>query len=70
MKAHGGKIAVLGCIIVFVVSILEECKINVRDLLYKCPLIIRWGVYAVIIIIILFGCTRVGEAGGFMYANF
>ena len=50
--------------------LLEECKISVRDLLYKCPLIIRWGVYSVIIILILFGCTRVGDAGGFMYANF
>lgn len=70
VKAHGDKIAVLGCVLVFLVSVLEERGIKVRDLLYKSPLLIRWGVYSAVIFLILFGCTRVGETGGFMYANF
>ena len=70
VKSMGELIAIVGCILVFAVSVMEENKINVRDLLYKCPLIIRWGIYSVVIILILFGCTRVGETGGFMYANF
>ena len=70
VKAHGGKIAVLGCILVFIVSVLEERKIDMRERLYKCPLVIRWCIYSFVIIVILFGCTRVGETGGFMYANF
>ena len=66
----GEIIAIFGCVLVFVVSVLEEKKNSVRDLLYKCPLLMRWGIYSVVIVMILFGCTRVGETGGFMYANF
>ena len=70
VKSMGEIIAIFGCVLVFVVSVLEEKKISVRDLLYKCPLLMRWGIYSVVIVMILFGCTRVGETGGFMYANF
>lgn len=70
IKSMGVLIAIVGCVIVFAVSLLEENKKDVRDLLYKLPLLIRWGIYSAVIIMILFGCTRVGETGGFMYANF
>ena len=69
VKSMGEIIAILGCVIVFVISVLEEKKISVRDLLYKCPLLIRWAIYSVVIVLVLFACTRVGETGGFMYAN-
>lgn len=70
VKAHGILMAVIGCVILFVVSVLEENKVNVREVLYKSPLLIRWGVYTFVIVLILFSCTRIGDAGGFMYANF
>ena len=70
VKEYAGLMAIIGCLIVLFVSILEENKISVRDRLYKAPLLIRWGVYTFVIVLILFSCTRVGETGGFMYANF
>lgn len=70
IKAYGVQLAILGCLIVLVVSLLEENKINVREVLYKAPLFVRWVIYTFMIILILFSCTRTGDVGGFMYANF
>lgn len=69
-KEYAVLLAVTGCIIVFIVSILQENRIDVWQLLYKRPVIVRWSVYMFAIVLILFSCTRIGEAGGFMYANF
>ena len=49
---------------------LEENKIDVKNLLYKAPVPVKWGIYIVVIVLILFSSTRVGTTGGFMYANF
>ena len=62
--------AVVACVLVFIVSILEENRISVRDTLYKAPLVVRWMIYIIIILIILFACALNGGTGGFMYANF
>lgn len=70
VKANAGMMAVIGCVIVFIVSLLEENGINVKHKLYKAPVLVRWGVYTAVILLVLFSCTRVGETGGFMYANF
>ena len=70
VKIHAESMVIVACIMVFVVSILEENKVDVRNLLYKAPLPVRWGVYIVVIVMILFSSTRVGATGGFMYANF
>ena len=71
VKAHGVGLAYIVCLMVLFVSLLEENKISVREVLYKSPLVIRWCIYTVVIVIILFASTRVGSlAGGFMYANF
>lgn len=71
VKEKGVLMAVVACIIVFVVSVLEENKINVKDALYKAWLPIRWGIYIIVIVMVLFASTRIGNfAGGFMYANF
>lgn len=71
VKSYGVFLAAAACVIVFVVSVLGENKIDVRELLYKTPLLVRWGIYTFVILLILFSSTRVGDAaGGFMYANF
>ena len=70
VKANAEWMALIGCVIVFVVSVLEENKIDVKEVLYRAPLLVRWGIYIFVIILILFSCTRVGVTGGFMYANF
>lgn len=71
IKSHGLKIAVMACFMVFVISLLEERKMSVRELLYKSPLMIRWAIYVFVTFVILFASMRVGDiSGGFMYANF
>lgn len=70
VKIYGMRTVVFACIFVFIVSVLEENKLDVRDLLYKAPLLLRWMIYLVVILITLFSFTRVGTIGGFMYANF
>jgi len=69
-KEHAVLLAVVACIIVFCISVLKENKIDVRQKLYEAPTIVRWSVYIFAWVFILFSCTRIGEAGGFMYANF
>ena len=63
-------IALVTCMIVFIISVMKECKIDVRAKLYESPIIIRWGIYLIIIGLILFANTNTKGAGGFMYANF
>lgn len=70
VKEYAGVMAVIGCVIVFIVSVLEENGVNVKNVLYKAPLLVRWSIYTTVILLVLFSCTRVGETGGFMYANF
>lgn len=71
VKLHGVSLAVVVCICIFIVSILEEKRANVREIILHLPLIVRWIIYTVVIIIILSGSTQVGKSvGGFMYANF
>ncbi len=69
-KEHAVPLAILGCVIVFCISVMKENNIDVRNLLYKSPTVIRWSVYLFLMVFILFSCTRIGETGGFMYANF
>jgi len=70
VKIYAGGMVIVACVMVFVVSVLEENKTDVRNLLYKAPLPVKWGIYIVVIVMILFSSTRVGTTGGFMYANF
>ena len=63
-------ISVAACILVFLVSIMKEKKYEVRELLYHCPVVLRWGIYWLVIGLILFANTKTLGAGGFMYANF
>lgn len=63
-------LAVIACALVLCVSILCEKGYDVRGMLYKAPLVVRWLVYILILGIILFANTSSKGAGGFMYANF
>lgn len=63
-------LAVVACVCVFIVSVLEENKVDVRNMLYAKPLIVRWMIYFFVIGMILVACTCVSTGGGFMYANF
>ena len=59
----------VGCIVVFIISLIKEKGINIRESLAAKPLPVRWSVYyALIIIIFIFGYTNGVQS--FIYANF
>ena len=61
---------IMGSMVIFVVSLLKEHKISVRESLSKKPLIVRWGVYLLLMVSIpLLGQVTTGQ-GGFIYAQF
>ena len=62
-------IVLAGCIIIFIVSLLKERGVAVREAIAAMPLIVRWAVwYAFIVIIFIFAYT--GDGSAFIYANF
>lgn len=63
-------LAVVACIFVFIVSVLEERKVDVRVALYSKSLLVRWALYFFVIGMILVASISVSGTGGFMYANF
>lgn len=63
-------VLIMGSMVIFVVSLLKEHKISVRESLSKKPLIVRWGVYLLLMVSIpLLGQVTTGQ-GGFIYAQF
>ncbi|MDO5339023.1 MAG: MBOAT family O-acyltransferase [Eubacteriales bacterium] len=62
-------IILVGCIIVFIISVLKEKGVSIRESIAKKNIVIRWGIwYALILLIIVFGYT--GGVQAFLYANF
>lgn len=62
-------IIIIGCIVVFIVSVLKEKGVNIRESIACKPLVVRWGIYyAMIVVILIFG--YIGATQGFIYANF
>ena len=64
------KIVLAASILVLINSILRENNKDVYDILHKTNIVVRWGVYFVIIGLILISFTCMNIPGGFMYANF
>lgn len=62
-------IIIAGCIIVFIVSVLKERGVAIRESIAAKPVVIRWfAYYALIAVILIFG--YIGATQGFIYANF
>lgn len=62
-------ILLFGCLIIFVVSLLQEKKIEIRQTLGQRALVVRWALYmALIFITPLLG--YIGTSTGFIYAQF
>ena len=62
-------IVLAGCIIIFIVSLLKERGVAVREAIAAKPLIVRWAIwYVFIVIIFIFAYT--GDGSAFIYANF
>ena len=63
-------IVALAGIIVLINSILCEQKKDVYEVLHQRNIVIRWGIYLLMIILIWMSFTCTNVSGGFMYANF
>ena len=64
--------ALFGCILLFVVSFLEEKGNSVRDMINAKPMFVRVAIASVgTVIIILFGAYGIGYvASNFIYSNY
>ena len=63
-------ILAMGCLVVFLISVLQERGVKIRESLGQKPLILRWVVYGMLVFCIpMFGCVM-DTAGGFIYAQF
>jgi D-alanyl-lipoteichoic acid acyltransferase DltB (MBOAT superfamily) len=62
----------IGVIIMFIVSLLQEKGVNLREKISKCPIVIRWGIYYIAIFaVIIFGIYGPGySASSFIYGQF
>lgn len=62
-------IVAAGCIIIFVVSVLKEKGIKIREAVASRNIVLRWFIYIVFIMFILiYGSTS--TTSDFIYANF
>ena len=69
IEARDYIIIIAGCIIVFIISVLKEKGIAIRESIAAKPLAVRWiAYYALIAVILIFG--YIGATQGFIYANF
>lgn len=63
-------ILLVGCLVVFFISFLQERGVKIRESLAEKPLLFRWAVYGML----LFGIPMFGyvmtTTGGFIYAQF
>ena len=68
-KAEDLLIVIAGCIIIFVVSLLKEKGINIRETIASYNIVIRWIIYiGFIMFILIYGSTS--TTSDFIYANF
>lgn len=63
-------IVLFGCLILFIVSLLQERGVKIRESLSRMPLILRFAIY----LALLFSLSAIGQmplsSGGFIYAQF
>lgn len=64
------KIVLVASVMVLINSIIREQGKDAYELMHKRNVVIRWGIYFIIIGLILMSFTCVNIPGGFMYANF
>lgn len=69
MTQRDFKIVIIGCFVWFIVSLLQERHIKIRQTISEMPLIVRWGFYlALIFIPPIYG--YIGITQEFIYAQF
>ena len=63
-------LALIATVFAFFISVLQERNIDVYAWLQKKSIVLRWGIYYMVIFLILLSFFSVPDAAGFMYANF
>jgi alginate O-acetyltransferase complex protein AlgI len=59
----------VGCLIIFIVSLLKEKGMNIREAIAQKNIAVRWAIYiAFIMFILIYGSTA--TTSDFIYANF
>lgn len=69
-QSYAILLAVIGCMVIFVISLLKEQGLDVKEAVYRLPTVVRWMLYLFFIGMILISSMCVESSGGFMYANF
>ena len=69
MKTKDFIIVAFGCAVWFVISLLQEKGIHIREAVAKRPLVIRWALYLALIFAPAF-IGYIGKTQGFIYAQF
>ena len=69
LSAQDLYIVGVGCLIIFIVSLLKEKGMNIRDTIAQKNIVVRWVIYiAFIMFILIYGSTA--TTSDFIYANF
>ncbi len=64
------RIAIIGCLIIFVVSVLRERKVDVAGEILKLNVVARFAIYTFVLVLTIGSFAYAPSAGGFIYANF
>lgn len=68
---HNAIILIISAsVLVFINSVLQERGIDTYQRIQTVPVCLRWGIYYLMIILVLLSFLIPTHAGGFMYANF
>lgn len=63
-------VALVGCLIVLLVSILKENGVDVKGEILKLNIVVRYAIYLIVLFIVLGSFMVAPTSGGFIYANF
>lgn len=63
-------ILAIGCLIVFIISVLKEKGVQIREKVDTKPIALRWTIYYLLIVIIFVFGYVTDTGSGFLYANF
>ena len=69
LKTEDYVIILIGCIFVFIISLLKERGVMIRESISNKNIVVRWAIWYVFIVLI-FMCGYTGGVQAFLYANF
>lgn len=70
LSAKSVSISIIGIVILVICSIYKEHGIAPESVLYRKPIVLRWGIIYFMLFFLLFSFSALTGDGGFMYAAF